>query len=333
MVKNRKIILKNRPVGQVEKANFDLVEEDLREPDIGEILVKSSLISVDPYMRNRMNSFKSYVAPYEVGQVIEGDATGTVMQSNSEQFGVGDIVHGSWGWQEYATVQENSLTKINVELAPESAYLGVLGLTGLTAYFGLLEIGQPVEGDTVVISGAAGSTGSIAGQIARIKGCRVIGITGSDQKTEFLEKELEFDAAINYKAWPNVRKPLMKVCPGGVDVYFDNVGGDISDSVFYLINDHARIILCGQISQYNQGRISTGPRLHSLLLIHRARMQGFIVYDYRKKFNEAISRLADWLNSGQLTNQVNIIQGFEQVPDAFLGLFEGENIGKQLVKI
>jgi NADPH-dependent curcumin reductase CurA len=333
MKTNQKIILKSRPSGQVVKENFELIEEALKEPGKGEILVKSNYISVDPYMRNRMNSFKSYVAPYEVGQVIEGDATGCVIRSNSDRFREGDIVQGSWGWQENAIVKENSLTRINPELAPESAYLGVLGLTGLTAYFGLLEIGQPSEGETVVVSGAAGSTGSIVGQIARIHGCRVVGIAGSDQKCELLEKKLGFDAAINYKSHPNVRKPLMKVCPDGVDVYFDNVGGDISDSVIYLINNFARIVLCGQISQYNQARMTTGPRLQSLLLIHRAKMQGFIVFDYREKYNEAIARLAAWMNSGRLTSQENIIRGFEQIPATFIGLFEGVNIGKQLVRI
>jgi NADPH-dependent curcumin reductase CurA len=333
MPKFRKIILKSRPAGQVKKENFELIEEELGDPAKEEILVKSNYISVDPYMRNRMNSFKSYVAPYEVGQVIEGDATGSVIRSKSDRFKEGDIVKGSWGWQENAIVKENSLTRINPELAPESAYLGVLGLTGLTAYFGLLEIGHPAEGETVVVSGAAGSTGSIAGQIARIQGCRVVGIAGTDRKCEFLEKKFGFDAAINYKAHPNVRKPLMKVCPDGVDVYFDNVGGDISDSVIYLINNFARIVLCGQISQYNLARMATGPRLQSLLLIRRAKMQGFIVFDYREKYDEAIFRLAAWLNSGQLTSQENITDGFEQVPSAFLGLFEGENTGKQLVRV
>jgi NADPH-dependent curcumin reductase CurA len=333
IMKNRKIILKSRPAGQVVQENFELTEEELGDPDKGDILVKSNYVSVDPYMRNRMNSFKSYVAPYKVGQVIEGDATGCVIRSNSDRFREGDIVHGSWGWQENAIVKENSLTRINPDMAPESAYLGVLGLTGLTAYFGLLEIGQPSVGETVVVSGAAGSTGSIVGQIARIQGCRVVGIAGSDQKCKLLEKKLGFDAAINYKSHPNVRKPLMKVCPDGVDIYFDNVGGDISDSVIYLINNFARIVLCGQISQYNQARMATGPRLQSLLLIHRVKMQGFIVFDYREKYDEAMARLADWLNSGLLTSQENIIRGFEQIPAAFIGLFEGENIGKQLVRI
>ena len=324
MLSNRKFVLKNRPAGPVEMGNFKMIEEDLDTPGKGEVLVKSN---------NRMNASKSYVAPYEVGHVIEGDATGAVIESNSERFMAGDRVRGSWGWQEYAIVKDTSLTGINLELASESAFLGVLGLTGLTAYFGLLDIGQPVEGETIVISGAAGSTGSVAGQIARIRGCRSVGIAGSEEKCEFLEKELGFEAAINYRGYPNVRKPLKNACPNGVDVYFDNVGGEISDSVTYLINDYARIVLCGQISQYNHSRMATGPRLQSLLLIHRARMQGFIVHDYREKYNFAISQLSSWLKTGQLIQYENIVQGFEKLPDAFMGLFRGENIGKQLVRV
>jgi NADPH-dependent curcumin reductase CurA len=218
-------------------------------------------------------------------------------------------------------------------MIPESAYLSTLGLTGITAYFGMLEIGQPKEKDVVVVSGAAGAVGSIAGQIARLKGCRVVGITGSDLKVAFLKQELHFDEAINYKKFSNLRKPLKEACPGGIDIYFDNVGGEISDSVMYLLNDHSRIVLCGQIALYNLGRMDRGPRMGPQLLIHRTRMQGFNVYDYRSRFSKATKEISTWLINGHLKGPVNIICGFENIPEAFLGLFRGDNIGKQLVKL
>ncbi len=329
----RAIILKNRPRGLPPPETFEIIEEPLSTPKRGEILIKSRYISVDPYMRSRMNPVASYVQPYELNQVVTGDLLGEVIESNSPGYHPGDSVVGILGWREYNIARANQIKRVDVDRIPESAYLSTLGLTGLTAYFGMLEIGQPKENEMVVVSGAAGAVGSIAGQIARMKGCRVVGITGSDQKTHYLKDELLFDEAINYRKYGNLRKPLKEACPEGIDIYFDNVGGEISDSVMYLLNDHSRIVLCGQIALYNLSRMDRGPRMGPQLLIHRTRMQGFNVYDFRSRFSKAMAELSTWLFDGQLKSPVNIITGFENIPEAFLGLFRGDNIGKQLVKL
>ncbi len=328
----RRYILARRPSGQVQADDFSLVNEPMPVPGPREVLVRVKHVSVDPYMRNRMNNVKSYVPPYWIGETFGGDGTGEVVASASGRYRVGDLVMGPFGWQEYALVKDNSLTRIDPGLGPETAWLGILGLTGLTAYFGLLEIGKPETGEQVVVSGAAGAVGSVAGQIARIKGCRVTGITGSAAKAAQL-RELGFDEVVNYRETPQVRKPLMKTCPEGIDVYFDNVGGEISDGVMYLINDRARIVLCGQVALYNEGRIPTGPRLLPQLIIHRARMEGFIVFDYYRKYSQARQELAGWMKDGKLSYTETITEGFDRIPEAFLGLFRGDNTGKQLVRI
>jgi NADPH-dependent curcumin reductase CurA len=244
------------------------------------------------------------------------------------------LLVGILPWQEYAVLDPKKFEKlIPDENIPATAYLSILGLTGLTAYFGLLDIGNPQSGETVVISAAAGAVGSISGQIARIKGSKTIGIAGGEKKINHLKNNLHFDDAIDYKKTPNMRKELRKRCPERVDIYFDNVGGDISDGVFYLLNNYARIVLCGQISLYNLNRLSMGPRLYPQFLIRRVKMQGFIVYDYRDQFSEARGQIKQWILDGKMTYDENIIDGFENIPDAFLGLFRGENIGKQLVKV
>lgn len=327
------IVLKERPKGLPTRETFGIIEEPLSNLNKGECLIRSRYISVDPYMRNRMNPGASYIAPYELNQVITGDLLGEVIESKAPGYKPGDSVVGILGWREYNVSPAKQISRVDVDIIPESAYLSTLGLTGLTAYFGMLEIGQPKEHETVVISGAAGAVGSIAGQIAKIKGCRVIGIAGSEQKTQYLNDELGFDSAINYKNQGNLRKPLKKVCPDGIDCYFDNVGGEISDSVMYLLNNHSRIVLCGQIALYNLSRMDRGPRMGPQLLIHRTRMQGFNVYDYRSRFPKARAELSRWLCDGRLKGPVNIICGFENIPEAFLGLFRGDNIGKQLVKL
>ncbi len=327
------IILRERPKGLPTSETFEIIKEPISPLRKGELLIRSRYISVDPYMRNRMNPGASYITPYELNQVITGDLLGEVIESKAQGYIPGDSVVGTLGWREYNISSPKQITRVDVDRIPESAYLSTLGLTGLTAYFGMLEIGQPKENEVVVISGAAGAVGSIAGQIARIKGCRVAGIAGSDQKTHYLKEELHFDEAINYKKQSNLRKPLKEACPNGIDIYFDNVGGEISDSVMYLLNDHSRVVLCGQIALYNLSRIDRGPRMGPQLLIHRTRVQGFNVYDYRSGFLKAMTEISGWLSNGQLKGPVNIICGFENIPDAFLGLFRGDNIGKQLVKL
>lgn len=330
----KKILLNTRPSGMLNEDNLKLIEGEIPKPDSGQILVKSKYISVDPYMRNRMNNVESYVAPFELNQPLSGDVIAEVVESNYKGFDPGDLVTGQLPWQEYSVVSPSKVEKIEADknLSP-TEYLGSLGLTGLTAYFGLLDIGKPKSGETVVISGAAGAVGSIAGQIAKIKGCKVIGIAGSDQKCTYLKDELKFDEVINYKNSPNIRKALRKISPDKVDIYFDNVGGDISDGVFYLLNNFSRVILCGQIALYNLNRLSMGPRLYPQFLIRRTKLQGFIVYDYRDQFKEAREHLREWLIEGKIKSHENIVEGFENIPSALLGLFSGDNIGKQIVKI
>jgi hypothetical protein len=280
-----------------------------------------------------MNDRRSYVPPFQLNEVLNGGIVGEIVESKSNNFVKGDFVVGRLGWQDYSIADEKEVRKINSEIAPVSTALGVLGMPGLTAYFGLLDIGKPKEGETVVVSGAAGAVGMIVGQVAKIHGCRVVGIAGSDKKTKYLIDELGFDSAINYKTVPHLRKALKEVCPNGIDIYFDNVGGDISDTVISLINNHARIPLCGQISLYNEERISMGPRLQPRLLTFSALMQGFIVHNYENRFEEGIQQLAKWLTEKKLKYAESVIEGLENAPEAFIGLFAGENLGKQLVKV
>jgi hypothetical protein len=335
---NRKIILASRPSGMPTVDNFKIVDAEIPQPAEGEVLVKTLYLSVDPYMRGRMREGKSYVAPFELNEAITGGVVGEVVESRSGNFQAGDIVTGRLGWQLYsvATGEQGTpaaLTKIDPALAPVTTALGILGMPGLTAYFGLLDIGHPVAGETVVVSGAAGAVGMVVCQLAKLKGCRVVGIAGSDEKNTYLTGELGVDATINYKTSSNLRQSLRDACPGGVDVYFDNVGGEISDAVLLLINHGARIIICGQIALYNLERMDVGLRPQPILLVNSALMQGFIVSDYAARFPEGIDGLGRWLAEGKLKNAENIVEGFENAPRAFLGLFAGENTGKQLVRV
>jgi NADPH-dependent curcumin reductase CurA len=332
MMNNEKILLVKRPKGTPAMSDFRFEETAVPELKGDQVLIKSLYISVDPYMRGRMNDTKSYVPPFELNEVISGGVVGQVVQSLSGDLTEGDFVIGNLPWQKYNAVNDISVRKIDPNIAPLTANLGVLGMTGLTAYFGLLDIGKPNDGETVVVSGAAGAVGSIVGQIAKIKGARVIGIAGSDEKTAYLKNELKFDEVINYKK-ENVLDALKTACPDGVDVYFDNVGGEISDSVLRLINHGARIAICGQIALYNLEKMDIGPRIQSQLLINSALMKGFIVSDYAAHFEEGAIELAKWLMEGKLSYKENIVEGFENTIDAFLGLFKGENTGKQLVKV
>jgi len=331
--KSRAIILKSRPSGQFSTENLAFADKSTGPLAPDEVLVQTKFFSVDPYMRNRMNDVKSYVEPYALEQPITGDAAGLVLESRAPDFKPDEWVTGVMPWQEYTVMPGRYLHKIADRDVSPTLYLGLLGLTGLTAYFGLLDIGKPVSGETVVVSGAAGAVGSIAGQIARIKGCHTIGIAGSDEKCSYLTEKLGFSGTINYKSRPNIRKQLRGVCPAGVDVYFDNVGGEISDSVMFYLNNFARIVLCGQISLYDTNRLFTGPRLLAQMIIHRVQMQGFIVYDYRERYAEAREQLYRWLKEGKLISQETILEGFEKLPQALTGLFTGENIGKQIVKV
>jgi NADPH-dependent curcumin reductase CurA len=319
-MKNKQIILASRPTGMPAMDNFATVDAEVPQPKDGEVLVRTRYLSVDPYMRGRMSDRKSYVAPFAVNEVMNGGVVGEVMESRSAALRPGDIVTGQLG-------------KVDPSLAPVTTALGVLGMPGLTAYFGLVDIGKPREGETVVVSGAAGAVGMTVCQIAKIKGCRVVGIAGSDKKNEYLEHELWADRTINYKAAGDMKEVLKDACPNGVNIYFDNVGGSVSDAVLPFINKAARVIICGQISLYNLEQPEVGPRPQTYLLVKSALMQGFIITDYAPRFAEGVKQLAQWLSEGKMKYAENIVDGFENTPRAFLGLFAGENLGKQLVRV
>ncbi|MFD1334602.1 NADP-dependent oxidoreductase [Oceanobacillus iheyensis] len=330
---NQQIKLTKRPEGTPTNEHFEIVDIPINSPNDGEVLIKTIYLSVDPYMRGRMSAGKSYVKPFEVDKPMNGTIVGEVVTSESESFSKGDLVRGMLPWQRYNVVSASYVEKIDPSVAPLTAYLSVLGLTGLTAYFGLLDIGQPKEGETVVVSAAAGAVGSSVGQIAKIKGAHVVGIAGTDEKIDYLENQLGFDKAVNYKD-ADFKQQLKEACPNGVDVYFDNVGGEVTDNVISLLNDFARIPLCGAISTYNlKPGEDHGPSILPKILKTRTTMKGFIVSDYQEQFPEAIKDLAKWVAEDKLSYEVTTVDGFENTPTAFLDLFEGKNKGKQLVKV
>ena len=314
-------------------SDFDITETAVAPLKEGELLLNAKYISVDPYMRGRMSDAKSYVQPFEVGRPLNGGVIAEVAESHNPEFMPGDIVLGHLQWQEQQVVSAEQVKKLDKNEAPLSLYLGMLGMPGLTAYFGLLDIGKPVAGETVVVSGAAGAVGIVVCQIARIKGCKVVGIAGSDEKNAYLRDVLKVDKVINYKVEKNLKAAIARACPNGVDVYFDNVGGSVSDAVIYNINNKARIVLCGQISLYNSLDLPTGPRLQPVLLKRSALMQGFIVSNFAPRFGEGIKQLTQWYSEGKLTGKETIVQGFDKLPETFIGLFQGTNTGKLLVEI
>jgi NADPH-dependent curcumin reductase CurA len=330
---NRQITLIARPRGLPRASDFRLVESPIPAPGPGELLVRTIYLSVDPYMRGRMNDRVSYVPPFALVQVLTGGVVGKVEVSNHPDYPVGTIVEGMLGWADHSLSRGQGLRTVDPALAPISTALGVLGMPGMTAYFGLLDVARPVARETVVVSGAAGAVGSVAGQIARIQGCTVVGVAGSDEKVRMLTEELGFHAAFNYKTEADLNARLRALCPRGIDVYFDNVGGPLTDAVFPLLNLHARVSVCGQISQYNAEAPEVGPRLFWHLIVQRAKVEGFLVPDYAPRFKEAAAALAGWLRSGVLTYRETIVPGLENATQAFLDLFEGKNVGKQLVKV
>lgn len=332
-MQTKQIIFKERPEGMPDDSTFSFEKTDIPELKDGQVLLKATWFSVDPYMRGKMSDAKSYTEPFEVGKPLNGGAIAVVEKSKSDNFNEGDTVFGMLDWAEHQVADDKTLRKIDPNIAPPSYNLGILGMPGLTAYFGLMKIGEPKEGETVVISGAAGAVGSVVGQIAKIQGCRVVGIAGSDEKIDMLTNEFGFDSGINYKATDNIKKDLKKACPDGIDVYFDNVGGEISDAVTMQLNDFARVSLCGQIALYNATSMPTGPRIQPLLLTRRVKMQGFIISDFQSEFGEGIKKIAGWLKEGKLKYEETVVEGFDNIPKAFLGLFSGENKGKMVVKV
>lgn len=329
----KQILLKSRPVGMPTPDNFEIKTVEIPAIAPGMVRLVAHTFSVDPYMRGRMSAAKSYVAPFTVNEPIIGGGVARVTESLAPGFKTGDFVMGMIPWQEEMVIDASGLQIVDGQIAPLSYYLGILGMPGLTAYFGLLDIGKPKQGETVVVSGAAGAVGIVVGQLAKIHGCRVIGIAGDDAKVNYLLNELHFDSVINYKTISSLDEAIEIACPSGVDVYFDNVGGEISDAVIAQINKGARIIVCGQISLYNATSAPVGPRIQPTILKNSALMQGFIVSNYASRFPEGINALSQWVGSGQLKYKNTTYHGFEKLPEAFIALFEGKNTGKLLVEM
>lgn len=329
---NKQWRLKARPIGAPNADTWEYIETDLPTISDGELLIKIEYISIDPAMRGWLNDAKSYIPPVQIGEVMRAGTVGKVIESKHEKFAVGDYVVGHNGVQSYAVSDGTGLYKVDPSLAPLSYYLGVLGMPGMTGYFGLLKTGQPKAGETVVVSGAAGAVGSLVGQIAKLKGCRVVGIAGGPGKCKFLVDELGFDAAIDYKN-EHVKKGLKQACPNGVDVFFDNVGGDILNDVLTQINLHARIVICGAISQYNNSTEVKGPSNYLSLLVNRARMEGIVVFDNIKEYPVAMKDIAGWIGSGDIKVKDHIVEGIETFPDTLMMLFKGENFGKLVLKV
>ena len=328
---NRRIVLASRPRGWVSEANFRLVESPMPAPGEGQVLVRNHWLSLDPYMRGRMDDAKSYAKSVEIGEVMVGGTVGEVLESRDSRLKQGDWVVGSLGWQLHGVSDARALNKIDPALAPPSSYLGVLGMPGVTAWLGLLEIAQPKPGETVVVSAAAGAVGSVVGQIAKIRGCRAVGIAGGKTKCDYVVQELGFDACIDYKAG-KLAEDLKAAAPAGVDVCFENVGGEILDAVLRRMNPFSRVTLCGMIAEYNATQAYAYRGLRSVL-VNRIRMQGFIVSDHMEKWPQAMRQLGEWLKAGKLKYRETIAAGLEAAPRAFIGLLKGENLGKQLVKL
>ncbi len=333
MATNRQITLAARPSGFPKESDFALVEAPVPTPGSNQILVRNLYLSLDPYMRGRMSDAKSYADPVPIGGVMTGEAVGRVLESKDPRFAPGDLAAGMTGWQEYGVLRADEARKIDPAAGPVSTALGVLGMPGLTAYFGLLETGQLKAGETVVVSGGAGAVGSVVGQIAKVKGCRVVGIAGSDAKVDYMLNELGYDAAFNYRTTTSYYRQLFTLCPEGIDVYFDNVGGEITDAVFRLIRDYARVVICGQISQYNLERPEMGPRFLWTLIVHRARVEGFLVFQFKDRFEQGLRDLSRWVAEGRIKVHEQIADGIENAPKAFIGMLHGENLGKQLVRL
>jgi NADPH-dependent curcumin reductase CurA len=333
---NQQFRLAARPVGLPKESDWQRTEEPVRDIADGEIVVKTLYLSLDPAMRGWMNDAKSYIRPVGIGEVMRAGGIGVVVASKSPLFSVGDTVSGGTGVQQYWVGAANDKTggffKINPKLAPMTTWLNTLGMPGMTGYFGLIESGQPKAGETVVVSGAAGAVGMVVGQVAKHLGCRVVGIAGGKDKCDFVVKELGFDACIDYKNG-SVKDGLKEHCPQGVDVYFDNVGGDILDTVLTRINMKARIVICGAISQYNNTSAVKGPANYLSLLVNRARMEGIVVFDYADRYPAGVAAMAKWMQEGTFKSREDVVDGLENFPSALLMLFEGKNFGKLVLKV
>ncbi|WP_026452083.1 NADP-dependent oxidoreductase [Aequorivita capsosiphonis] len=328
---NKIILLKNRPTGKPTLSDFEFSEEERPKAKEGELLLKAKYVSVDPYLRGRMRDEKSYIEPFKVGEPLESGIIAEVVESNNRNFKRGEFVNGTLKWKQFQTSNGNGLNKVDREKAPLKAYLGVLGLTGITAYLGLDKIGKLKKGETLLVSGAAGAVGSVAGQIGKIKGCTVIGIAGTDEKTDRIQEKFGFDGTINYKTSKDMKTAIKEACPNGVDVYYDNVGGETLDAALANMNKFGRVINCGAISLYNETKTPTGPRVESTLIKNSILMQGFTVRDYIKDFGPAQNQLAKWMEADKISYLETVVEGFDNIPQAFIDLFEGKNKGKMIV--
>ena len=333
---NRQICLAARPVGEPKPADFALVETPIPVPGPGQMLLRTLWLSLDPYMRGRMSDAKSYAKPVALGEVMVGGTVARVEASNHPDFRPGDIVEGRTGWQDYALSDGRELRRVDPSLAPISTALGVLGMPGMTAYTGLLNIGQPKPGETVVVAAASGAVGSLVGQIARLKGARAVGIAGGRDKCDYVTGELGFDACIDHRS-PHFAAELAAACPDGVDVYFENVGGAVWDAVFQLFNLFARVPVCGLIAQYNATSLPEGPNkvpaLMRSILSNRLTIRGFIVFDFAAQQEEFLTAVGSWLRDGKVRHREDIVDGLDQAPAAFIGLLKGRNFGKLLVRV
>ena len=330
-MQNKRVVMASRPQGWVTEANFRIESAPVPEPREGEVLVKNLWLSLDPYMRGRMNDQKSYAAKQEIGEVMVGQTVGEVLESKNPKFKKGDHVLTPLGWQQYGVSDGKGLSKIDVGRAPASAFLGVLGMPGVTAWVGLLDICQPKAGETVVVSAASGAVGSVVGQIAKLKGCRAVGIAGGKVKCDYVTKELGFDACVDYKAG-RLNDELKAATPGGIDCYFENVGGEILDAVLRRMNPFSRIAVCGLISQYNASD-PYGVKSIASILVNRIKVQGFIVSDRMELWAKALPELTQWVAAGRIKYRESVTEGLENAPRAFIGLLKGENFGKQLIKV
>jgi NADPH-dependent curcumin reductase CurA len=327
------IHLKHRPDGIPKESDFELVDVPIPNPAEGEVLVRNIYMSVDPYMRGRMADYETYVSPFQLGQPMTGGCVGQVVESKHNTFQVGDYVIGSYAWREYFTTGSKSLLPIDPSLAPIQSFLGTVGMPGLTAYVGLLDIGKPKEGETVYVSAAAGAVGSVACQIAKLKGCQVVGSAGTSEKIEWLMAEAGVDAAFNYKEVGKIRRELKKLCPNGIDIYFENVGGEHLEAALQIMNDYGRVVMCGSISDYNDPLPPPGPRNLGFIVTKRLTLKGYIVSDHYDQLSQFYSDMRSWIDTGKMKWRETIIEGIENAPSAFIGLFKGDNIGKMLVKI
>ena len=332
-MQNKQVRLASRPSGWVTEENFTITDSDVGEPGEGEVLVRNMFMSVDPYMRGRMNDAKSYIPPFQVGELLQAGVVGEVVASNFDGISEGDNVTGMLGWENYSISDGRLLRKLPKSSAPLSWHLGILGMPGMTAYVGLIEVAQAKAGDNVFVSAASGAVGSVVGQIAKIKGCRVAGSAGADEKVELLKSEFGYDTAFNYKTVESVAASVRDASPDGIDVLFENVGGEIFEAALWHMRDYGRIALCGMISSYNDENPPPGPRGMMLMIARRLRMQGFIVTDYPEACEAYVAKAIGWMAEGKLNYRETVAEGVENAPQAFIGLLKGGNIGKQIVQI